>query len=125
MKAYYFGCVREAGHYLWEVGLRESHLSKVEQLIPWGYKIDSNDIVPAHWSQGEWHLHHKDGWTALGIADNTVDRRPGSRSVFIFNEIVDKEKAWELASQLFPSLVTRIGELKSEPRPLKEPRVRS
>lgn len=120
MKSYYFGCGRVAGHYLWEQDLRKNYLYETEKLIPWGFSIDSTEMMPLgvdphnkrpnHYysKHGQERLHHKDGWTALVIRDCSIDSRPNSKAAFIFDQILDIEKARELAKQQFPSIVARI-----------------
>lgn len=120
MKAYYFGTMYRAGHYLWEPDLRKSYLYETKKLIPWGLQIDSRDMMPKginpsngredhyYTKHGAERLHILNGWTALVVADNSVDSRPNSKAAFIFNEILTIEKARELSKEIFPSIVARI-----------------
>jgi hypothetical protein len=70
---YFFGCWREAGHFLHDKNGRSQH--DVLETNPWGYTLDGslcpNYIAPYRRSgpeiEGQAKLHHKDGWTALFI----------------------------------------------------------
>jgi hypothetical protein len=116
MKCFYFGCVRESGHYFWNPDFsrpKGDGLNPSENLggavSPWGYDIDAGEIMPSHLPQGATRLHRKAGWTALAVADYTVDRRPGSKSVFLFDAPdLDEAGAWRLAEEHFPTIMQRL-----------------
>jgi hypothetical protein len=103
MKVYYFGCLYEPGHYLWEnMHMRNSELFRQQ---PWGPRLDGyihgstvRDMT-LYIPEGRAWLHHLNGWTLLSFWDHSVDTRPGSNSAFIaegtftFDEMVMAAKA--------------------------------
>lgn len=108
MRAFYFGCVGEHGHYFWTTDLR--HAWKAAAVVPWGLDIDDRTMMPSPDEHGAARLHHKDGWTALVVADNSIDHRPGSKSAFVFEAHLSEADAWRLAEQHFPTIVARVRE---------------
>lgn len=106
-RAYYFGCWRSAGHYFWTPGpssVRERYQETVARL-PWD-KVDGK-LHPSG-VQSEAALHHAGGWTALAMADRTVDSRGGSNSVFFFQDVLTFDQALAEARRLFGVVVARI-----------------
>jgi hypothetical protein len=72
---------------------------------PWGYGLDNHafaDGIP-------WTRWRKDGWTAIGRRDNTVDSRPGSHSTFAFHADLTIDEAEAKARYLFPEIFARTG----------------
>lgn len=108
-RAFYFGCGDEAGHYLFNHRMRRERWpwSGGASPFPWD-RIDGR-LNPEREVEGQALLHHKDGWTALAFADRTVDRRPGSNSTFIFEQILDFEGALAEARRVFPKIVERVA----------------
>lgn len=103
MKVYYFGCIYEPGHYLWEnMHTRNSELFRRQ---PWGIGLDGlagSSIARERTSnipEGRAWLIHLDGWTVISFWDRSVDTRPGSNSAFAaegtftFDEMVTAAKA--------------------------------
>jgi hypothetical protein len=111
MKVYYFGCIDDSGHYLWDKE-RPPQPTMAERIMgpgaerlnghnrgnawrsretrelyrngqPWKDSIDSMLCPSGPQVEGVALLHHKDGWTAVAFWDRTVDHRPGSHSTFI------------------------------------------
>lgn len=111
MRVYYFGCYRESGHYYWNPALEKE--SKAHTIVPWGHEIDSDLYNHAYGGTNPKNtaiVLHKDGWSALVITDNTVDKRPNSKSAFIFEK--PNMGFFELCTDIqhiFKELVTRIG----------------
>ena len=111
---YYFGCIRESGHYLWTEHL--GHPSREEEkTIPW-QRYDGA-LCPA-WppyersrpeEEGEAALHHHGGWTALAFWDRSVDKRGGCNSVFFAVGTYDALAMIALAKGRFPSIWARYG----------------
>jgi hypothetical protein len=109
--AVYFGCWRQSGHYFWrrasDGAMRNAWDAK--DIVPWGHHVDGG-LFPRGSeprSQGDAHVFHKDGWTALAFPDNTVDRRPGSWSVFCLPATYDGPEALEIARDAFPEVFDR------------------
>lgn len=124
-KAYYFGCVEQPGHYLWTPGPRfASRFAEPEDTTPWGRTPDAIlaphpnpacRMVVEHYGcrcqqvEGIAQLHHKDGWTALGFWDRSVDSRSLCNSNFIFEGTHDFTAMIELATKHFPSIMSRFS----------------
>lgn len=110
----YFGAVGEAGHYYWERGRGgypiKSRIARGEKdVTPWGYSVDGG-LFPREEGpkrQGEAHVFHKDGWTALAFTDRSVDSRPGSWSVYCIPETLDGPDALDVARAAFPPIFAR------------------
>lgn len=105
--AYYFGCWRQSGHYFFTEGMasaRESY-NATKARLPWD-RIDGA-LYPSG-EQSEAALHHAGGWTALAMADRTVDSRGGSNSVFLFKDTLTFDQALARARELFGPVVARI-----------------
>ncbi len=110
----FFGCWRNAGHYLHEPGGRSI---RYEAAGPWGTKLDGrvqpeeqvacigNGLPPMR-------LIHKDGWTSLGFWDRTVDTRPGSCAAFVSTGTHTEEAMVKLAKEHFPKVWARFYEKK-------------
>lgn len=110
MSAFYFGCISVPGHYLHDERLHSLAYDSPKKLFPWGFNIDGPLFLPkapsfdgdacvTHWA--EWDKE----WTILGFNDRSVDKRPGSVSVFVFDGRVDDPL--ELARATFPRIFKR------------------
>lgn len=138
MKAYYFGCWGESGHYLFAPGGRHAGRG-IREEIPFE-KIDG--FLQPHWEhlhgyyikpevtpcrkfmerngddrfrttdhQGESLIHFKDGWNILAMWDSSVDKRGACNSNFIFYDMGQEmtfEELVELATLHFPQVVGRF-----------------
>ena len=81
MKVYYFGCVKESGHYLWiDLYDRDRKLFRSQ---PWGDHLDCELCPSGVQVEGVARHHHKEGWTAIAFYDRSVDTRGNSNSAFI------------------------------------------
>lgn len=100
-EAYYLGCWERPGHFFYAPGMRRVR----ETVTPWGGSLDSADFAYS----SAWLMKQKDGWTAIGRRDNTVDTRPGSHSTFAFNADLTVEEAEVEAARLFPEIFERTG----------------
>lgn len=123
--AYYFGCWRSLGHYLWNRGT-DGHpysASRDERrllggptfsrepeppVIPWGYSLDGGLLKDKSLRQGEAVVERRDGWTAVSFWDRSVDSRPGSSSTFVFDAELDDDAALATARELFPPIFARF-----------------
>lgn len=107
----YFGAVDRAGHYYWTRG-RDGHpvsAGLARELTPWGLKVDGG-LFPRGTGpirQGEAHVVHLDGWTALAFPDRSVDSRGGSWSVYCTPAILDGTEALAIAREAFPPIFAR------------------
>lgn len=100
MTPVYFGCWESLGHGYF----RSPDMRSVSECTPFGYKIDCKLMDFPSWT-----LLQRDGWTAVGRSDRSVDSRPGSISVFIFPEVLTMHEAVHLAASTFPAVFKRAG----------------
>jgi hypothetical protein len=109
---YYFGCIREAGHYLYSSNGWKDY-SLLDTIIPWRYKVDGNlcppDMSGQYEIEGLAMLHYKDGWTALAFWDRSVDHRHKSNSCFLAPGYFSFEEMLKLAKEYFPSVMKRFS----------------
>lgn len=121
MRVFYFGCITDAGHCLYEAGA--GHITQAVRFPgnnPWGVNIDTGlcpgvkdrhgftDTVRSVQTEGLAEVHHKDGYTALAFWDRTGDSRPGSNSVFLAEGTHDFAKMIEIAKRHFPTVFLRF-----------------
>lgn len=123
--AVYFGTWRVAGHYAFLPGMRRPEWEKYQTLTPWGG--DGLDRAPKwgegretryrgrYGKQGDATLRHKDGWTAIAVADYSVDNRPNSHATFVFKGDLTFDQAAALAREKFPAVADRVGEIREVP----------
>lgn len=97
---FFFGCVKIAGHYMWQPGPRSDD-SHFDRKNPWGLKIN-NGLAKIG-------VYHKDGWTAISRSDYTIDRRPGSHATFIARGTLTLADVQKLAREYFPTVAERVG----------------
>ena len=100
-EAYFFGCWREPGHYYWTPRMERVQPS----LKPWAASIDSKDFAYST----DWLMKKLDDWTAIGRRDNTVDKRPGCHSTFVFHADLTLIEALAMAALTFPEVWARIN----------------
>lgn len=105
MEAFYVGCWHQVGHYTWFPGMVRAPYRDEEAAGPWGY----NGLDCAHFNTRGWAILKKDGWTAVGLEDRSVDKRPNSHSVFAFHADLTLDEAVELARKTFPDVFARPG----------------
>jgi hypothetical protein len=102
MEAFYMGCWQRVGHYLWRPGMEKVRYHE-EEPTPWGY----SGLDCEHFNTSDWALLKKDGWTAVGLEDRSVDSRPNSHSVFAFHADLTVDEAVALARETFPEIFAR------------------
>lgn len=107
-RAYYFGCIRESGHYLWTGDLERIGHHQWPSLLPWPVEVVDTGLCPKDRDWGSAQVTHKDGWTALSFWDWSVDTRPGSHSTFLFRDVLDFDAALARARELFPTVFARL-----------------
>lgn len=122
-KAYYFGCVGESGHFLFDQWLRRvTYPGAPYGCGPW--KLVDAKLAPyigssaaarrrsdydnGKQTQGLAALHHKDGWTALAFWDRTVDTRMGCNSNFFFEGTRSFDEMVKLCKAWFPTIWGRF-----------------
>lgn len=106
----YFGCWDREGHGFHLPNGRSATYRRSEDVVPWGYNVER--LPPKSIErQGAAALHHKDGWTALAVHDYSVDRRPGSKSVFCFPVVLTFEEALYEAGRTFSEIIARVGQI--------------
>lgn len=112
---FYFGCHREAGHYLWSSNGRQANVYKD---TPWGREIDGalvygpqhrHYVDPAYQQEGAAKLTHEHGWTAVDFWDRSIDERYGSHSVFVKAGTHSFEDMMGWAKAAFPWVFTRFN----------------
>jgi hypothetical protein len=107
MKIFYFGCIDQAGHYLWAPGPRSAYRAET----PWGphgWGLDGT-LHPKGQGEGVAALVRKDGWTAIAFIDYSIDSRPGSNSVFLAEGNFTFAEMLQHAHNYFPSVMDRFG----------------
>lgn len=110
MDAFYFGCIRDSGHYLWDVN-HQTRTHEVPEGFPCPLATLDGGLLPKskHYpTQGVTYLSYINGWTLLSMADNSVDTRPGSVGVFILRGEYSYEDALGYARKLFPKVFERF-----------------
>ncbi len=102
----YFGCHRVSGHYCWTPDRQHEYNRKLMPL--------AEMLVPDAAPEGLVYGHHlfidsPDELTVIGFTDNSVDRRPGSKSVFIFGGRMHPDEALRLARARFGWVFERFS----------------
>ncbi len=99
----FFGCIGQAGHYLWSNEHR--HVAHER----WYDHIDGT-FAPRDRSKGATLSHlFDDTLTILAFVDYTVDSRPGSNGAFIEDGCLTREQMIERAYEQFPNVAKRVG----------------
>jgi len=110
---YYFGCIRQAGHYLWESGGGALYRCRVlPQDWPFGengWSLDRKFCPNNAQTQSSARLVHVDGWTVLAMWDRTVDKRWGCNANFVERGELSFEQMVEKAKESFPTVWERIN----------------
>lgn len=110
---FYFGCLRESGHYLWlPSGSRT--VADYDQRLPVTFPcrlstLDSGFLPPrAPQDEGVARIWQTDGWTILAFWDRSVDSRPGSNSAFVLEGDLSFEEATAAARGAYPEVWARL-----------------
>ena len=106
---FYFGCIRQSGHYLWHP--TQGQIRRMDQFQPWGNKIDGWVLKDSKAKDdlGVVHSAKLHGWTLVAWADRSVDSRHGSHSTFIVEADIAAERLIELAREQWPQVFSRPG----------------
>lgn len=92
----YFGCLNQTGHSLHS---KQGSRGLYYESTPWGIKLDG----------GVTGFQQKDGWSAYGFADYSVDTRPGSNSIFLCAAEVSADELLTEAFNQWPEVWNRPG----------------
>ena len=106
----YFGCHREAGHYLWSAGMQSYRYHGNGRLSSFDGLLAPQDS-PAPYRACFYRLG---GWgaSALSFWDNSVDHRAGSNSIFFAPSLtITPEKMMAEAKAIFPEVWSRLPEI--------------
>jgi len=106
----YFGCIDVAGHCLFHPTDSECRRPDLITAIPWRYSIDGAVFVGSKYVYREGYIHSvkRDGWTAVGWADNSIDQRPASHSTFLAKGDFTNEELIALARAQWPKVFSRF-----------------
>ena len=99
----YFGCLREAGHYLHSKPYRRLNYEGT----PWGVWLDTGLLPKGEQYDGQVFSAKKDGWTAIAFWDRSVDTRPGSNSAFLVQADIPTDELMRLAREQWPEVFSR------------------
>ncbi len=109
MRPLYFGCLHEAGHYVWGTDLTiRRYCDDADPQVRFLYLNDGRLAPHTDGGQSEARLTQYDGFAVLAMWDYTVDRRPGSNAMFLLPGVVTAEQAVTVSRSHFPSVVARI-----------------
>lgn len=113
----YFGCGNDGcvGHFFWQTDDHQFGYREAKHALPW--KQIDGALCPRleDEPEGVASLHRRKGWTALAFWDRTVDRRPGSNSVFFAKGAQTFARMVELACFYFPKTWKRFSFAVKEP----------
>lgn len=111
-ECYYFGCVGEPGHFLYDSSLRSVGGGSI---TGWPWRRGGLDCEYAPGGSdgpqklGVTALAHHEGWTVLAMWDRSVDKRGNSNAAFIARGEHDEGAMREIAAAAFPAVWARIG----------------
>ena len=108
--AFYFGCWREAGHYLFCPSGRQASYR-----LPDDFPISRGDILDAGFLpanlpevEGLASFCHLNGWTIISFWDRSVDKRGKSNSSFLLRGEYSFDVACKAAAEVFPAIWSRF-----------------
>ena len=108
LEFYYFGCIGDAGHYIFVPTGHKDYRTDVLKTNPWGYKIDGKLCPSGSEVEGKALLNHKDGWTALSFWDRSVDTRGACNSNFLAVGTFSFDEMMKFANEHFPTVMNRF-----------------
>ncbi len=107
---YYFGCVGNVGHYLWDQNYCNPKMDSLPDDFPTLGKLDGNFItsIDSKQTQGEvtylWYNHY----TIIAFWDRSIDSRLGSNSCFVLEGDLGYDEAIKLAKEAYPNIWKRF-----------------
>lgn len=126
---YYFGCWRNAGHFLhapdgrsmsheaigpFDVYGREGFLTVDGAFAPGPFSAQSRRGNPE--DDTAVALTHIRGWSVLAMWDRSIDTRGACNAAFIAEGSKDMAEMWALARLHFPTIVARLKAAPKEQR---------
>lgn len=122
MSIFYFGCRREAGHYLWGPGRAMWRSSDVPADFPCTMTPDATFLPPRDNPEVEGlaSFFHLNGWTIISFWDRSVDSRGKCNSTFLARGVMTFDAICEKAKAEFPDVWQRFKfpiMIRQEPRP--------
>ncbi len=107
--AYYFGCWKNPGHYVFEPKMRQAPWQIFHE-NPWATAIDGALLQRAKIADVQGHavFDQKDGWGIVSFWDNSVDSRGHSNSSFLIEGGESFEDVLTKAREIFPEIFQRI-----------------
>lgn len=123
---FYFGCIRGAGHYLWQSPGSTIYARAAASHIPGANNklfecLDGVFAPGGTTQQGVYQVSIIPPVTIVAWHDYTVDSRPGSNSALVGYGYNSAEEIIEAAKKLFPGVMSRQPELKIDSTTLKPP----
>lgn len=112
-QAFYFGCIKTAGHYLWDSSGRRrcGYTSDLPRDFPVMIGVLDAGLL-GHYvedqPEGEAVLSHIGNWTILSFWDRSVDRRHGCNSNFIIRGKWTFDEAVAVAKDQFANVWSRF-----------------
>ena len=116
--ALYFGCIRDAGHFLWDPRNMVRRLRPPDDVrdFPWSMEQLDHDLLDRRGLRTMGKVMWVAGgrpvlWHAFLWWDNSIDQRPGSNSGFYVRgwdpRRVDAVPAFDYAKSIWPEVVKR------------------
>jgi hypothetical protein len=108
-QCYFFGCHRQAGHYLWtEKGSMADRIAR--DVLPFRYTILDAGLLPelSNQTEGEATIVHWPKWTVVSFWDRSVDKRGGCNSSFVIPAVLSFDEAIAVAKKRFPWVWSRF-----------------
>lgn len=108
-ECFYFGCHREAGHYLFDEQGR--HASRRGELsLPFRYSILDSGLLPQGdaQEQGAATIVLFPAWTVISFWDRSVDKRGGCNSAFVLPGQMTFDEAIAVSKEKFPWVWSRL-----------------
>ena len=108
---YYFGCVEQTGHFLFDRRFQKPR----HDVSPWRERDIDAQMPPygrlatmQRQVEGRARMHYRNNWTALAFWDRSVDDRYSSNSAFLIEGTHGFDEALRLARQAFPAIFERF-----------------
>jgi hypothetical protein len=126
VRAFYFGCVREAGHFWWcaqGYGGRPVQAHGSIEVFLRDLPVDGTFCPPNGQEEGPAQLIYVTApygqrvWTLLAFWDRSVDKRGGCCSVYALEGVLTFDQAMSWARKFFPTIWERYSFTVTEWRP--------
>lgn len=102
---YFFGCLDEAGHYLFSPDRQ-----LLTRIGPFTLAMLDGSYCPNGGTEDERRerITYVAGWTVMSKWDRSVDSRPGSHATFVALGTFTSAQMWMLARVHFPMVAARL-----------------